>query len=43
MYYDVYCNEYVYSIVSCSDGIKNGDEVDIDCGGSKCMDCNGNI
>lgn len=25
----------------CQDGLKNGDETDIDCGGSRCLPCNG--
>ncbi|MBQ9395329.1 MAG: hypothetical protein IJU23_07400 [Proteobacteria bacterium] len=33
------CDRATMTCISCSDGTKNGDETDIDCGGSKCSPC----
>jgi plastocyanin len=33
------CQANVCVAVSCTDGLKNGDETDIDCGGPQCNDC----
>ena len=36
---DFFCDPNSKTCFSCKDGIKNGDESDIDCGGAKCNDC----
>lgn len=33
------CNQAMYTCFSCGDGIENGDETDIDCGGDHCPKC----
>ena len=38
--YDPIANVDDGSCETCSDGVQNGDETDIDCGGSKCAPCN---
>ena len=42
--YDINVNYYSSTISNCSDGIKNQDETDVDCGGSICSKCsNGKV
>ncbi len=33
------CDRATMTCISCSDGTKNGEETDVDCGGSKCSPC----
>src|SRR5262249_6858804 len=33
------CNVATHTCISCSDGVKNGDETGVDCGGSRCNPC----
>jgi hypothetical protein len=35
----LYCDEATYECFSCYNGIKDGDETDIDCGGNHCPAC----